>query len=427
MPIIPEFSKSKPYKKGERGQAIILVVFSIIGLIGMTALAIDGGNALIDRRRTETAASAAALTGALARIEGGDWRSAALASANANGYNNDGVSNIIEMNTPPLSGPYAGNSEYIEVIITSHLSTYFGPVIGVPLVTNVARAVTQTKPSAYGEMFEGYAIVSLAPHSDCAEEKKKSFWIHSEATLSLAGGGIFVNSDNTECAFKQMGSGSVRMQDTSPIVVVGGEDIQKAELLTPYPIQTGAVPIPYPPAIQMPKVGCGSKIATVDPLTKTSMTPGAWDGDEDFPPEGVTHLEPGTYCIQGDVIIKGGSQLEGKGVLLILEDGNFLAGGDATVWLTAPQHGKEKGLLIYMPITNKGRIALNGNVDSRFRGSILAPSADIRINGMDSKYGFHSQIIGYYIEVDGQDNIPIYYNDEDNYDTYNMPEVLLSQ
>ena len=181
------------------------------------------------------------------------------------------------MNTPPLSGPYAGNSEYIEVIITSHLSTYFGPVIGVPQVTNVARAVTQTKPSEYGEMFDGYALVSLAPHSECEDDKKKSFWIHSEATISLTGGGIFVNSDNTDCAIMQFGSGSIRIRDTSPITVVGGEDIQKPKLITPYPIQTGAVPIAYPPAIKMPEVGCGSKIAAVNELTGTTMTPGNWE------------------------------------------------------------------------------------------------------------------------------------------------------
>lgn len=421
------FSIFPNHRKSERGQAIILIVFSIIGLIGMTALAIDGGNALIDRRKTETAASAAALTAALTRINGGDWRSAALATANANGYNNDGVTNIIEMNTPPLSGPYAGNSEYIEVIITSHLGTYFGPVIGVSQITNVARAVTQTRPSEYGAMFDGYALVSLAPHSKCKEDEKKSFWIHSEATISMTGGGIFVNSDNTDCAFMQFGSGSVRIKDASPITVVGGEDIQKPKLVTPYPIQTGAVPIAYPPAVKMPEVGCGSKIAAVDEINGTTMTPGNWDGEEEFPPEGVTHLEGGTYCITGDVVIDAGTKLEGKGVLLIMEDGEFRVSGDAEVQLTAPLQGKEKGLLIYMPIDNQGRIALNGNSDSRFRGTIFAPAGDIRLNGMDSKYGYHSQIIGYYIEVDGQDNILITYDNEDNYDAYKMPEVLLSE
>ena len=424
----PLFSKHTPHKNGERGQAIIIIVFAIIGLIGMTSLAIDGGNALIDRRRTETAASAAALTAALIRIEGGDWRSAALATARANGYNNDGITNIIEMNTPPLSGPYAGNSEHIEVIITSHLDTYFGPVIGVPKVTNVARAVTQTKPAEYGEMFDGYALVSLAPHSKCEiEGERKSFWIHNEITVSLTGGGIFVNSDNPDCAFIQFGSGSVRVKDESPITIVGGTQIQKPKLITPYPVQTGAVPIAYPPAMKMPKIGCGNKVATVDELTGTSMSSGSWGGDETFPPKGVTNLESGIYCISGDVVIEAGAPLTGDGVLLIMEDGEFLVDGNAHVSLSAPKNGTAKGLLIYMPIKNIGRVALNGDSGSSFRGTIFAPGGDVRLNGMDGREGFHSQIIGYTIEVDGQGNIPIKYRDEDNYDAYKMPEVLLSQ
>jgi hypothetical protein len=81
-----------------------------------------------------------------------------------------------------------------------------------------------------------------------------------------------------------------------------------------------------------------------------------------------------------------------------------------------------------MPIENlHHRLALNGNIDSSYRGTILAPSADIRLNGLESASGFHSQIIGYYIEVDGISNIIIKYKDEDNYETFKMPEVMLVQ
>jgi Flp pilus assembly protein TadG len=421
-------SERPRYKKSERGQAIILIVFSIIGLVGMTALAIDGGNALLDRRRTETAASAAALTAALTRIEGGDWRAAALATAKANGYNNNGVTSIIEMNTPPLTGPFVGNSEYIEVIITSHMATFFGSVIGVPQVTNVARAVTRTKPSEYGPMFDGYALISLMPHSLCEEDKRRSFVLQQEATIKLSGGGIFVNSDNPDCAFIQFGSGSIRVQDKSPITVVGGAQIQKTKLISPATVQTGAVPVNYPPAFVMPKIGCGSNVAAVDEFSPTTMTAGTWDGEETFPPVGVLGLDGGTYCIRGDVVLKAGTTLEGKGVTLILEDGNFLVKAGAQVALTAPQTGPAKGLLIYMPIQNEHRIALNGaGADSRFRGTILAPAGDVILNGMDSKYGYHSQIIGHTINVTGQDVIVIDYSNEENYYTYKMPEVLLSQ
>ena len=42
-------------KQGERGQALILIVFAILGLFGVTALAIDGGNVYADRRRAQNA------------------------------------------------------------------------------------------------------------------------------------------------------------------------------------------------------------------------------------------------------------------------------------------------------------------------------------------------------------------------------------
>lgn len=420
------FLKLIKSKKSEKGQAMILIVFSIIGLLGMSALAIDGGNAYADRRKAETAAAATALTASLTRIQGSDWRAAALATAQANGYDNNGVTNTVELNTPPLNGPYIGNAEYIEVIITSQINTYFGPVIGIPQVTSTTQAVSQSKPAEYGQMFDGYGLVSLAPHSDCLS--KKSFWIHGEATISMEGGGIFINSDNPKCAFIQFGSGSVRFLDNSPFTVVGGAQVQKPLLITPFPMQTGAPPISYPPAFKMPKLGCGSKIAKVDELDGTKMSPGNWDEDV-FPPDGVSFLKSGIYCINGDFIVNDGEMLHGTAILLIIENGKVKISGNAEVNLSAHKSADAQGLLIYMPITNKNILALNGNDDSRYQGTILAPAADIRLNGLDSTFGaaYHSQIIGYYIEVDGNSDIHIEYKDEQNYDAFKMPEVILSQ
>lgn len=415
--------KNSPSRRTESGQAIILIVFTIIGLIGVSALAIDGVNAFIDSRRADTAASAAALTAALTRIEGGNWRAAALAAAAANGYDNNGVTNTVELNTPPLSGPYAGDSEYIEVIITSHLPTYFGVVIGIPTITSVAQVVAQSKPSELGEMFKGYALVSLAPESQC--EHHRAFSIHAEATINLYGGGIFVNSNNPDCAFISYGSGSVRIHDASRITVVGGADIQKPTLITPYPVDEGKAPIPFPPPYKMPRVGCGSKIATPD-FETGSISPGNY-ADGVFPPEGIVFMEPGVYCIEGEMIVKEGQALEGKNVTIVMDEGSIRFSGYAQVELSAPQTGPNAGLLIYMPSDNWGIINLNGNDTSKFRGTVLAPHGMLRINGLESMRGaaYHSQIIAYTIEVNSNDNIEIQYEDEDNWDTLTMPEVAL--
>lgn len=410
-------------KTRETGQAMIIIVFAIIGIIGAAALAIDGTNAFIDSRRAETAASAAALTGALTRIEGGNWRAAALAAAAANGYDNNGVTNTVELNTPPLGGPYAGNSEYIEVVLTSHLRTYFGVVVGIPTITSVAHVISQSKPSEMGPMFPGYALVSLAPESQC--EHHRAFSIHSEATINLYGGGIFVNSDNPDCALMSYGSGSIRIRDENRITVVGGASIQKPQLITPFPVEEGKAPIPYPPPYKLPQVGCGSKTATPDFESETISSGNYEDGV--FPPEGIKYLESGIYCLQDDFIIKEGQFLEGKNVMFVMEDGDVLFSGYAEYDLSAPKTGRGAGLLIYMPSGNWGSINLNGSDYSKLRGTILALHGTLRINGLDAIKGaaYHSQMIAYNIEVNSTDNIEIQYEDEDNWDTLTMPEVIL--
>ena len=51
-------------KQGEKGQSIVLIVISLVGLIAMAALIVDGGNAYLNRRNAQTAADAAVLAAA---------------------------------------------------------------------------------------------------------------------------------------------------------------------------------------------------------------------------------------------------------------------------------------------------------------------------------------------------------------------------
>ncbi len=424
--------------RSERGQAIVLIVFVIVGLVAITGLAVDGGTAYADRRQAQNAADSAALAASLARIRGDNFRSAAFQQAIQNGYNNDGERSEVQVNFPPRSGPYRGNAEYIQVVIASHSPTIFGSVLGIRNVTNTVEAVARVVPPAWDEILYGYAVISLAPTSDC--QNNKAFWVHGEGTLKLQGGGIWVNSNHSTCAFMQQGSGSVAFEDDSPFTIVGGASIQKPQLVKrqvpgfgymqraeggSFPIQpvVGAAPIPYPPPFVMPRPSCGLKEAEV--LDGGIMTPGAWG--EDFPPDGVTILQSGIYCIDGDVRVNGSQTLIGDHVLLVVEHGQVQFNGNATIQLTAPGSGPFKGLLIFVPMRNRTRVVLNGNSDSVFRGTILAPASLIRITGNDSAFGYHSQIIGYYVELTGSSNVLVRYVDEQNYDAFISPSIEISQ
>jgi hypothetical protein len=95
--------------------------------------------------------------------------------------------------------------------------------------------------------------------------------------------------------------------------------------------------------------------------------------------------------------------------------------------LSAPKSGEFAGLLIYLPMENNSKVVLNAGSGSDIKGTILAPASPILIKGNYSKQGFHSQIIGYTIEADGNSNVVIVYNDEQNFDSMTMPEVQLSE
>ena len=407
--------KNHPF---ESGQALILVALAIVGIVGIMGLVIDGGNAFNDRRRAQNAADAAALASAYSRIKGEDWVAAAMAAAAENGYNNDGVTNVVTLYSPPREGPHSGDVEYVQIIIESHVNTYFARVVGRSRITNVVETIARTKAAEIKPLMNGAAVASLAPSSNCINGL--AFWIHGEATLDITGGGVFVNSNNNQCALKQQGSGSIRISDGYSIDVVGAAQVQKLHLFTPQ-ITVGASPIGYPPPFFMPKVGC-NKDAEILPDGAT-MSSGAWYGE--FPPPGVTHLEGGVYCLDHGMHING--DLEGHNVIFKVSKGEVRFNSSANIILDAPNAGPNKGLLIYLPMENKSRVVLNGAGGSDIRGTILAPASPILIKGMDSKMGFHSQIIGYTIEADGNSNVVINYNPEHNFESLSMPEIQLSE
>jgi hypothetical protein len=402
-----------------QGQALIIIALALVGLIGIVGLVVDGGNAFLDRRNAQNAADAAALAAALARIRGGqDMVTAAFASAAQNGYNNDVVTNSVELFSPPRDGPHSDNVEYIQIIITSHVDTYFARVVGRSKITNVVQAVARTKSSENSQLLNGIAIASLAPSSNCGNQK--SFWIHGDATLDVSGGGIFINSNNETCALLQHGNGSISVNDGFKINVVGGASLQKPLLFTPG-VTVGAVPINYPPPFFMPNVECDGSAAEISE-DGTSMTAGTWA--DEFPPQGVTQLEAGIYCLEDGIKING--PLIGHNVVFKVLNGEVHF-GNANIVLDAPNSGDNAGLLIYLPQENNSKVTLNGGSESVIEGTILAPASPILINGNSSLSGFRSQIIGYTIEVSGSGNVMVAYSDAQNFDSWTMPEIQLSE
>src|SRR5512135_2323795 len=82
-------------KSSEQGQALILIVFGLIVMIGLTGLAVDGGMAYSDRRTAQNAADNAALAASLASTRGRDPIATGMSAALTNGFNNNGDTNTV--------------------------------------------------------------------------------------------------------------------------------------------------------------------------------------------------------------------------------------------------------------------------------------------------------------------------------------------
>lgn len=408
---------TRPHSPSERGQAIILIALAVLGLIALTALAVDGGNVYSERRRAQNAADSTVLDAALARVRGQNLYSEGLARAASNNYvdadagsGSSSPAVNVEIYNPPISGPYAGNAEYVQTLITATVQTYFGRVIGISEVTNKVQAVARAKPPVYSPMFNGNAIVGLSPE-DC-----KAIMYQGNASTTVTGGGIYTNSTCDDSAFFNNSSSA---QLTAPCLqAVGGIQYAPNALNIPGScILTGAPPLPAP---IYPNPTCSGNAQ----VNGNTMSPGNFSGT--FPPAGVTTLQSGVYCIDGNFRLNATDNITGDGVVFRVE-GDIRWNGGATINLSAPTSGPFMGLLIFLPEGNTNEVEINGNSGSTFSGTILAPSAPISINGTGGVTGLNSQVIGYTVNLAGTTNTFINYNSGNNYQAPENPAVQLVQ
>jgi hypothetical protein len=141
-----------------------VAVLSISLLIGVVAIAVDGGTLMEHRRHVQATADAAALAAAAdlytnyASNKGADpsntASNSALPIAAANGFNNDGVNSTVTVSVSPQSyqdGPNKGQplpAGYAEVIIQYNAGRMFSNVFGPSAIPVRARAVARGRWAA---------------------------------------------------------------------------------------------------------------------------------------------------------------------------------------------------------------------------------------------------------------------------------------
>jgi len=404
----------------EKGQALILITFGMIALIGFTALAVDGGRAFEEKRHAQNAADTAALAGALAYQRNGNITTTAQERATSNGYDDNGTTNDVTVTVTNIaagSGICPGDAagKEITVDIVPNTDTTFARVLGRNTMTNAVTATSRACTFIVSDPFNGAAVAGLNPStSSCAYDSGQS----NSAHWTLKGGGIFSNG----CAYSKNG-GSVTLDPGECVATVGAA----SNFTCMQPNQTSMALSSADIAAMMPPNPCTSGGIGITPTS------------------GQTTFTNGVYCISDlDALDKKDIVLNNATLYVTdLDFGLKFAGGggfNGSPTISGTYTGSDTYAGYYMIIAHnpskpctafnaKGvqTMQLRGNSGGTFSGTILAPSACLDIRGNGEPSGINTQIIGWMVSSNGNAEVYINYNPNPDLMTPIDPTITLEK
>jgi hypothetical protein len=415
-------------KASEKGQALILITLAAVGLFAFAALAIDGSMAFSNKRHAQNAADTAALAGALAYARGNDIQTAALARAQANGYQNVTGDTSTVVTVAVTAAPIEdcpGNAPGVDVTVNidSYINTTFSKVIGRQQIESGATAVSRACGFKYASMFDGNAIVGLKPDSTggCAIDTGNS----NSKDWTTRGGGVFSNG----CL--EHPNGTLTIPNDKCITTVGYANtsgggthncVQQSQTSLVYAFPADITPL-------MP----------TDPCTG-AITSGTYAGGGKVPTSGQTTFTNGVFCISDFDTLD--AHIELNNATLYVTDTSFSTrfngGGNTGFFGTATRAGTYSGSDTYagyyliVKLLSKAAadrcdqyFDFRGNGNLQMVGTILAPSTCLDYRGNSTGYSTHSQMILYKFTGNGNASIDVTYNADENHRIPVNPSISL--
>ena len=412
--------------KSQKGQALILMVFGMVALLGFTALAVDGSMVYADRRQAQNVSDSAALAGASAAglvfgnnsISGGPgWCSQGLVSTarnkainaaqnrfNDNNLPSDAVTNISVQCVHDASAT-DGKPDYLEINTSIEYTTKqaFLPSLlslvekfssgstgeNIDLKNEVA-ATSRVYPGK--EYLNGFAMVALG--SGCGTTRG-GFLITGSTEQTILHGGIFSN----DCV-KKTGSGDLTVQNGSikyntTYSITGSGNVSPNPQKVNQKMTQADYYIPPPDCSSLPYRGSHSGGGTLQPGRYYKITGSTSD----------IILQPGLYCIEKYVHLTGGGTLTGNGVTIYLMPGgqDFKVTATRVTKLTRPGEGQPgvPGVVFYLD--NDDEIQFSGAKGTALRGIVYAPLGRVEITGSGEDSVLDAQIVARRIEWNGSD------------------------
>lgn len=371
----------------QKGQALILITFAMVALVGFAALSIDGGRVLSDRRHAQNAADTAAYAAALANAKGLDITTAAQTRAATNGYD-DGTSNDVTVTiTSTASGICPSTGKDIKVSITSYVSTTFARVIGRDLVTNTVSATARAcdfYTTGGSPLYNGNAVTALNT-SACNGRPTKNLYVGGSGQLQIWGSGLGSASTDGGCVDFSGGNTQIHKEDPNcGDLSTAASSIPNNNLKKLYD-PDNCSDVVYNTSFAPPPADLGITCSTNAVKSGSTLSPGNWNTSI-IDPGSISTLQPGTYCITGSIHLTGGT-LSGNGVTMVMLNGSLKLTGQSQMNIKAPTDEYDsfgnytKGLLIYYPPGNASDLNMEGSSDATLRGTVLAQSSNCYFTG----------------------------------------------
>lgn len=375
----------------------LLVALMAAAIIGFVALGSEIVLVLADARQMQSAADAAALAAATARITGypNDYTQEASAIAAVSGFTNGQDGTVVTVNSPPADGNYANANDAVEVTISQPQTLALARVVYSGPVTVRARAVARINGGGTCLLaLDNSAGGSLSMNgSTTANLVNCSAWANSVSpqAVSLVGGSILNANQVTIAGGYSTGGGS-------QINATGGINTNAIAAADPYANyvipafsscnQTNFSPNSNPPPAS-PGVYCNG-------ITLRSGV--------------ALALNPGVYIIdRGALNLAGGSSLSGTGVTIVLTSStgaNYATvsiSGGATLNLSAPTSGATAGLVFFQDrrASTSGTDDLGGGTGQNIIGGIYFPQQIIQFAGGNNAITQCTQIVARMIRFVG--------------------------
>lgn len=424
----------------EKGQILVLLILAMMGLLGFTALAVDGGMIYADRRYAQSAADASSLAGAGTvadvvqdlKMDNSDWDCGELASgisaayqaaiekASSNDFSiakDDALGTTGHDNGVKVICNASGKYLDVYVMLSKVSTTAFVHLFNGGEMRNTVSSTTRVKPIL--KAGNGASIVSLGKVCDKQDGGGVHFDSGSLVTI-LTGGGVYSNS----CVFKK-NQADVTIDNGGVTCHTGFA----CDITDPTPIKD---PSFHPLTDHELYPGIGEKCSKTDPYVSSNggggeINPGNYSSWTFKDP---VHLKPGLYCVKGTVKMDAGGEVYGDGVTIYYTGTDLTINGHAESSLTAAntknmtqtdfetalENGAVENVLLYVPPNIVADIKINGTSDNTFGGTLYAPSSHYKITGASSSPDvattMNCSIIGETVWVSGTSYINISYDSD---------------